>query len=126
MFQSMAKIPIKWKASLRRPIPSQWREFSSRSSSLHQAGNRNASHPVNALLNYAYAVLQSHVHMRTVASGYDPFLGLMHSDQEYAPAFVFDLMEVERPRYGRLRDIPPMLVAFGAEQTSNDNVRPRM
>jgi CRISPR/Cas system-associated endonuclease Cas1 len=62
------------------------------------AGSRNASHPVNAILNYAYGVLQSQVQIRLVSEGYDPMRGIMHSDQEYAPAFVFDMMEPERPK----------------------------
>jgi CRISPR-associated protein Cas1 len=68
-------------------------QFGSRTSRLLAAGNRNASHPVNALLNYAYAVLQSQTQIRIIAEGYDPNLGIMHVDQEYGPAFVFDLME---------------------------------
>jgi CRISPR associated protein Cas1 len=39
------------------------------------AGNRNASHPVNAILNYAYAVLQSQIQIGAVAKGYDPTVG---------------------------------------------------
>jgi CRISPR/Cas system-associated endonuclease Cas1 len=27
--------------------------------------------------------------------------GIMHSDQEHAPAFVFDMMEPERPKVDR-------------------------
>ena len=57
-----------------------------------------ASHPVNAILNYAYAVLQSQVQIRLVAEGYDPMLGVMHYDRKGAPAFVFDMMEPERPK----------------------------
>ena len=59
------------------------------------------SHPVNAILNYAYAVLQSQVQIRLVSEGYDPMRGIMHYDQDYAPAFVFDMMEPERPKVDR-------------------------
>jgi hypothetical protein len=76
-------------------------QFGSRTSRLLAAGNRNASHPVNALLNYAYAVLQSQTQIRIIAEGYDPNLGIMHVDQEYGPAFVFDLMEPQRPKVDR-------------------------
>ena len=68
---------------------------------MYASGSRNASHPVNAILNYAYAVLQSQVQIRLVAEGYDPMLGIMHSDREGAPAFVFDMMEPERPKVDR-------------------------
>jgi CRISP-associated protein Cas1 len=100
-FRAWQKIPIKWRNSARRPIPSEWRIFGLRSSRLQSDGNRNASHPVNAMLNYAYAVLQSQLQIRAVADGYDPNLGIMHVDREYGPAFVFDLMEPERPRVDR-------------------------
>ena len=53
------------------------------------------------MLNYAYAVLQSQVQIRLVAEGYDPMLGIMHSDRDDAAAFVFDMMEPERPKVDR-------------------------
>ena len=65
---------------------------------MYATGSRNASHPVNAILNYAYAVLQSQVQIKTVAEGYDPMLGIMHHDRDGAPAFVFDMMEPVRPK----------------------------
>jgi CRISPR/Cas system-associated endonuclease Cas1 len=43
-----------------------------------RAGNRNASHPVNAILNYAYTVLQGEIQIEAVAEGYDPTIGIMH------------------------------------------------
>jgi CRISP-associated protein Cas1 len=33
--------------------------------------------------------------------GYDPMLGIMHYEREGSPAFVFDLMEPERPKVDR-------------------------
>ena len=68
---------------------------------MYASGSRNASHPVNAILNYAYAVLQSQMQIKLVADGYDPMLGIMHYDRDGAPAFVSDLMEPERPKVGR-------------------------
>jgi CRISP-associated protein Cas1 len=55
------------------------------------------AHPVNAILNYAYAVLQSRIKIDAVADGYDPTLGIMHEGRDGSAAFVFDLMEPERP-----------------------------
>jgi CRISP-associated protein Cas1 len=101
-FRAWQKVPIKWRNSSRHPIPSEWRIFGSRSSRLQSDGNRNASHPVNAMLNYAYSVLQSQLQIRAVAEGYDPNIGIMHVEREYGPAFVFDLMEPERPNVDRV------------------------
>jgi CRISP-associated protein Cas1 len=60
--------------------------------------SRNAAHPINAMLNYAYAILESQVRIQCVAEGYDPTLGIMHESREGSSAFVFDLMEPERPK----------------------------
>jgi hypothetical protein len=43
-------MPIKWRGTSRRPIPETWRLIEQRSSPFHLAGNRNAAHPVNAIL----------------------------------------------------------------------------
>jgi CRISPR-associated protein Cas1 len=58
---------------------------------------KNATHPVNAILNYAYAVLESQVRMQVVADGYDPTIGFLHTYSVDRPALVFDLMEPQRP-----------------------------
>ena len=85
----------------RHPIPDEWRTVGPRFTRVYASGRRNASHPVNAILNYAYAVLQSQVQIKAVADGYDPMLGIMHYDRDGAPAFVFDMMEPERPKVDR-------------------------
>ena len=41
--------------------------------------NRHATHPVNAMLNYAYAVLESQLRIATVSEGLDPTIGYLHS-----------------------------------------------
>jgi CRISPR-associated protein Cas1 len=61
------------------------------------AANRDASHPVNALLNYAYAVLEHHVRIQIVSRGYDPTIGYLHAFEKYRAALVCDLMEPLRP-----------------------------
>jgi CRISPR/Cas system-associated endonuclease Cas1 len=53
--------------------------------------------PVNAMLNYAYGILESHVRIKSV----DPTLGIMHESREASSASVFDLMEPERPKVDR-------------------------
>jgi CRISPR-associated protein Cas1 len=58
-FRSWVGIPIKWRGTSRRPIPANWHSIGQRSSPYHLAGNRNAAHPVNAILNYAYAALEA-------------------------------------------------------------------
>jgi CRISPR-associated endonuclease Cas1 len=100
-FRAWREIPLKWQNSARHPIPEDWKFIGSRTSRFNLAGNRNASHPVNAILNYAYAILQSQLQIRAISEGYDPTLGIMHFQQPGSPAFIFDLMEPERPKIDR-------------------------
>jgi CRISP-associated protein Cas1 len=59
--------------------------------------NRHATHPLNAMLNYAYAVLESQVRIATVAQGLDPTIGYLHTSRHSRVALVYDLMEPLRP-----------------------------
>jgi CRISP-associated protein Cas1 len=97
-FTAWQSLPMKWKGLGRRPIPDDWHQVGPRTSGRNKVGqNRNATHPVNAVLNYAYAVLESQVRMQIVADGYDPTIGFLHTCNVDRPALVFDLMEPERP-----------------------------
>jgi CRISPR-associated protein Cas1 len=49
------------------------------------------------MLNYAYAVLESHVRTEIIMQGYDPTIGYLHTHQKDRAALVFDLMEPLRP-----------------------------
>ena len=101
-FRSWQGMPIKWRGTSRRPIPDNWNSIEQRSSPFHLAGNRNAAHPVNAILNYAYTVLESGLRIKAIAEGYDPTIGVMHEGRDGSSKFVFDLMEPERPKVDRL------------------------
>jgi CRISPR-associated protein Cas1 len=63
---------------------------------LSYSWNMNASDPVNALLNYGYAILESMVRKDINVIGLDPSIGYLH---EIAPAkhpLVYDLQELLR------------------------------
>jgi CRISPR-associated protein Cas1 len=64
--------------------------------------NRHATHPMNAMLNYAYAVLESQVRIATVSQGLDPTIGYLHACRPGRVALVYDLMEPLRPRVDHL------------------------
>src|SRR5271165_2938131 len=100
-FRSWGGIPIKWRGTSRRPIPENWHSIGQRSSPYHLAGNRNAAHPVNAMLNYAYATLESEIRIKAISDGYDPTIGIMHEGSDGSSKFIFDLMEPERPKVDR-------------------------
>lgn len=54
---------------------------------------RYAQDPVNAMLNYAYAILQSEVWKSLNEVGLDSYCGFLHSDRYGRPSLVFDLIE---------------------------------
>ena len=52
---------------------------------------------INSLLNYAYAVLLSHVLRNLLALGLDPTFGIFHMPRAHATPLAYDLMEPFRP-----------------------------
>ena len=107
-FRVWTGIPLQWKALKQSPIPKDWTTYKSRVAlrygiRLRADGggyNRGATHPVNAMLNYAYAVLIARVQIHLIAHGYDPMLGIMHQKKQFrgiSPAFALDHMEPMRP-----------------------------
>ena len=98
-FLAWEGLAIEWIGD--RPVPPNWRQFQSRSS-LAKSGlkpcNRNASHPINAMLNYAYAVTLAKLQIDAIAEGYDLTLGIFHHGKKGNNAYAFDLIEPERPK----------------------------
>jgi len=82
-----------WQA-FQKIVPSKL-EFKSRST---RARNRqfNASDPVNALLNYGYAFLQSCVRRAVNMTGLDASLGFLHEDKPATTPLVYDFQEPYR------------------------------
>ena len=99
-FAACSDIEMQWTAQSRCPVPDQWRKFRSRSSVLtgRKPKNWKASHPINAMLNYAYAVKAAQLQIQAVADGFDPYAGIMHHSRPGFPAYVYDLIEPERPK----------------------------
>lgn len=85
--------PIKWKE---KDIPTAWRNYSQRASGISGKGYK-ATHPVNALLNYAYAILAGQVERALQVAGLDVAVASLHADQDGRASLVFDLMEPLRP-----------------------------
>jgi CRISP-associated protein Cas1 len=100
-FAAWQMMPLRWKGTGRKPIPPEWHHVVARPSMV-SGRNRHASHPVNAVLNYAYAVLESQVRIATVAQGLDPTIGYLHTCRPGRAALVYDLMEPLRPQVDRL------------------------
>ena len=99
-FGAWTDIEMQWTGQSRYPVPDQWRKFRSRSSILtgRKPKNWKASHPINAMLNYAYAVKVARLQIQAVADGFDSYIGIMHHSRPDFPAYVYDLIEPERPK----------------------------
>ncbi|WP_156807871.1 CRISPR-associated endonuclease Cas1 [Henriciella marina] len=100
-FRAWEGLSLKWKGLDRHPLPPTWERFEQRSSVLtgKKPKNWRATHPINAMLNYAYAVLEADVRLKILAEGYDPRFGIMHRVyKDASDAYVFDLMEPLRPK----------------------------
>jgi CRISP-associated protein Cas1 len=53
--------------------------------------------PANAILNYAYGVLEGQCWQALTAEGFDLSCGFLHVDKQYRDSLVYDLMELFRP-----------------------------
>lgn len=95
-FRLWTRLPIRWKGLGRRPVPAEWLSIGLRGSAIGET-NRHASHPTNAILNYAYAVLQSQVAIVCAPLGLDARAGVLHARRPRRPSLVLDLMEPLRP-----------------------------
>lgn len=85
---------IRWVKTNRFPVPESWHEIGSRAA---QSSNKNARHPANALLNYAYKVLESNTLIAATSLGLDPNIGFLHANRKSRTSFVYDFMEPLRP-----------------------------
>lgn len=98
-FAAWHGIPLIWTGLAKRPVPDGWLCYSGRSSLATgvKPENRNASHPINAMLNYGYAVKLAQLQIDAIANGYDPTIGIMHNGKRGSPALVLDFIEPHRP-----------------------------
>lgn len=82
----------------RRRIPPHWTRYEGRRSVLASSvANRKAERPVNAMLNYCFALVEAEAVLACRAVGLDPGLGVVHSDTRGRASMALDLMEPVRP-----------------------------
>lgn len=94
-FDAWAGLPVRWAQRDAAKVPEHWRAFRSRMSPLSNA-KRNAADPVNALLNYTYALLEASAAIACVAVGLDPGMGVLHADKHGRDSLALDVMEPAR------------------------------
>ena len=95
-YRAWHDLPLKWTGLWKRPVPASWSKIGARSMAWRRESN-NARHPINAMLNYGYAMLISQVRTELVSAGFDPSIGFSHSSSWNPIPLVYDLMEPLRP-----------------------------
>ena len=76
--------------------PETWNDWTSRQASLSFPSPRNALHPVNAILNYAYTVAAAQLSRALSAWGFDVAIGFLHTVQENRASLAYDAVELFR------------------------------
>jgi CRISPR-associated protein Cas1 len=79
------------------PIPADWRKPWLMRSRLDAKGKRRARHPVNAMLNAAFAVTAGRLAAYLAASGMSPAIGFLHADKRGRWSLAWDAIEPLRP-----------------------------
>lgn len=104
-FRAWSGIKLRWSNNKKYPIPDEWIRFRTRSAlRVGKIKNLKATHPINAMLNYAYGVAIAREHINVISEGFDPTIGVMHDLQDkrgYYPGFVLDRIEPVRPLVDR-------------------------
>ena len=59
----------------------------------HYRSGKGACDPINALLNYGYAVLESDIWKSIYTAGLDPYCGFLHAEKYGRASLVYDLIE---------------------------------
>ena len=95
-YRAWHDLPLKWAGLWKWPIPVTWAKIGTRSMAWQRESN-NARHPINSMLNYGYALLNSAVRSEIVSAGFDPSIGIAHRREGNPVPLVYDLMEPLRP-----------------------------
>src|SRR5580700_5304357 len=93
----LVETPLPWKPWALKRIPAHWAAISPRTSGRRERV-RDATDPWNAVLNYAYTLLEVETRIACEAVGLDPDLGLLHTDDRLRESFIYDLLEPLRAK----------------------------
>lgn len=97
-WHAFGHVPVRFHRSWADRIPKHWRIGGPRTSALSgMKRSQKAATPLHALVNYAYAILETEATIALQAFGFDPSLGILHSDKRYRGSMAADLMEAGRP-----------------------------
>lgn len=96
-----SSVPVRFAKKDDATVPAHWRTFGTRSSPL-TGQPRLAANPINALLNYCYAILETEGTIACLAVGLDPGMGVLHADQRNRASLALDVIEPIRPKVDAL------------------------
>jgi CRISPR-associated protein Cas1 len=85
---------LRWQAG---PLPADWRTPWLMRTRLDATGKRGARHPINAILNAAFAVTAGRLAAYLAATGLSPAIGFLHSDKSGRWSLAWDAIEPLRP-----------------------------
>ncbi len=91
-WELLSGTPLPWPDWCLKRIPGHWAFINPRFSG-GRSRVRDARDPFNAVLNYAYTLLEVETRIACAAIGLDPDFGLLHVDDRLRESFVFDLLE---------------------------------
>jgi CRISPR-associated endonuclease Cas1 len=93
------RITIRYATRGQTRVPEHWHGYEGRRSVLDYGRSpRKAATPINAMLNYAYALAEGECRIALVAVGLDPGLGIVHADKLGRDSLALDMIEPIRPR----------------------------
>lgn len=97
-WQTLASTPVKFAGPWQAGVPDHWRTAGARTSPPSGfKSSRKAATPFHALINYGYAILETEATVVLQAHGFDPGMGILHTDKRYRGSHAHDLMEPVRP-----------------------------
>ena len=110
-------------------LPRSWLRFAKRQKGAQFLGSKHASHPINAMLNYAYVVEAGRLARALTAVGFALPIGFLHSDKHGRNSLVWDAIEplpLDR-RAGvqvhRVTRVPPIGLPSGRAERASDRSR---
>jgi CRISPR-associated endonuclease Cas1 len=102
-FLAWQGLTLRWARLGARLVPPHWLTIRPRNSPLsHNGMPRHAVDPTNAILNYAYGILEGQCRQALAAQGFDLACGFLHADKVGRESLVYDLMELGRARVDHL------------------------
>lgn len=96
-YKAWQGLPLLIDAKANNIYPNEWKYFGERKSALTRFMTpKQAVTPINAILNFAYGILESQIRTALNAIGADINVGILHSDKDNRDNFVYDAIEALR------------------------------